>query len=182
MWLPCVGHISQFTGCGPGAVACELTRFVDKNRAAMRPRPLSQSGERAIWGYGVKHRLEAVAFVGAQIKFVLRKQVPDEERDSPDVVLRVVDADGEDGLVPLDESPPAQQRGELGTLDIHLDEGDGVSEKSSSRGMQSTSWPASPVLDVSSPPITNLMVQRSSPTAQSSLWIFCRTFAGSVAI
>ena len=65
----------------------------------------------------------AIAFVGAEVKTIIGADGADGEGDAPEVVLLVVDADGEDGMLALNGLAGAGERVEFGALDVHFDEG-----------------------------------------------------------
>ena len=73
----------------------------------------------------IHHGLETISFIGAQVKSVLWKHLVYEERNSPDIALRMVNANGQDGMVALNDFPCAAQCVMFGTLYIHFDKRQG---------------------------------------------------------
>jgi hypothetical protein len=82
-------------------------------------------GEQPVWGNSIKDGLESIAFIGAQEEFMMRYHLMDQQRNTPDVVLGMVDSDGQNGLIALYSLATTQQGIVFRTLDVHFDHRDG---------------------------------------------------------
>src|ERR1035441_6133244 len=71
---------------------------------------------------GVDDRLKPIAIVGAKIEMVAGIHRPQQQRNAPDISLRVVHADGQNGTVAFDDPPATPESLVVRALDRHLDQ------------------------------------------------------------